>query len=176
MKKIILFLSGLFILTNSFSQNTKRVMLFLAPEVSPTLSDRTKANNLTGIGLGFQLTVNTKTKFSPTINITDDFAFLDDKVFRTNSDGTEMLSLENVLKLFVGTNFNFTEAFYISLLAGPSFINGETLAGIKPSIGFYLPKTKRLTATVGYTTIFNRNSGQKENYTSLNFSIGLRLN
>ena len=175
MQKVISFLLGLFILTNSFGQTKKKVMIFLEPEFSKTIMDRTKQNNLWGIGIGLQTIFTNKTKFSPTFNIIDDFIFLDDKVFRTNSDGSEMKSIQNVLKIFVGTNFNPTENFYLSFSVGPSFINGQTLLGINPSIGFFFPKTKRWTSRLSYTNIFNRNSGQNENYSSVCFSVGLRV-
>ncbi len=175
MKKVTTLILACFIFTTTFGQVKRHIMIIVEPEFSQTLSDRTKSNNLYGLGLGLQAVLLTKSKFSPLLNITDDFIFLDDKVFRTNPDGSAQKSIQNVLKVFVGTNFNPTERIYLAMAAGPSFINGQTLLGIKPSIGFYFPETKRWTIKISYINILNRNSGKKENYSSLNFSIGLRL-
>jgi len=150
-------------------------MIFAEPEYSQTLKDRTKENNSSAFGVGVQAVLVNQSKFSPILNISDDFVFINDKVLRTNHDGSKMETIENVLKVFVGANFNPTESFYISMAGGPSFINGETLLGIKPSIGFYFPKTKKWTAKISYINIFNRDSGEKEDYGSLNFSIGFRI-
>lgn len=176
MKKLIIYVFTLLLCMNLFAQKEKKTLLFIQPSFSQTLADRTKGNNIYGIGLGLQWTIQTKTKFSPTMNVTDNFIFLDDKVYRTNSNGTQMKSIQNVFKLFIGTNYDLTKHLYLSFLAGPGFINEEILLGISPSLGFYISKTKRFTTNISYTNILNRNSGEKENYISLNFSTGLRIN
>lgn len=162
-------------LIQAVGQTPKKVMIFFEPQFSQTLKDRTKENNLWGLGFGLEAIFKTKTKFSALLNLSDDFIFLDDKVYRTNIDGSESKSIQNVFNFFIGTSFNPYGNLYISVVGGPSFINGQTLLGIKPSIGLYFPKTKRWTGKVSYTNIFNRDSGEKENYSSLIFSLGVRL-
>ena len=56
--------------------------------------------------------------------------------------GEELQSVEGVINLFAGSIFTSNEKSFISLMAGPSFINGNTLFGIKPSFGFYFSKSQ----------------------------------
>ena len=64
---------------------------------------------------------------------------------------------------------------YLSVVAGPSFISGQTLLGIKPSFGFYFTKTQRWTGKVSYINVFNRTRIAKEDFGSLSLAIGLKL-
>ena len=153
----------------------KILMIFVEGEFSQTIKDRTKPNNIRGYGLGAEAILRTKTKFSPLVNFSSEFIFLDDKVYRTNADGSEMTSIGRVVNLQFGTNYTLYRNLYVAFVAGPSFINGQTLAGIKPSIGFYFPRSKKALVKISHMTIFNRNSGKKENYSSLLFSVGVRL-
>lgn len=67
-------------------------------------------------------------------------------------------ALPTFLKIFAGTDYNISEHFYVSFAAGTAFINGQTLAAIRPGIGFYLSDKKRFAARLGYSSIFNRDS------------------
>ena len=163
------------ILAPTLGQAQTKLSVYLDPEFSQTLKDRAKDNNLRGVGVGLEAFLKTKTHFSPLLNIIDDFVFLNDKVYRTNNNGTEIESIENVLNIFVGTSYAPIDNFYMSFSGGPSFINGQILIGVKPAIGFFISNSKRLKVKISYTNIFNRNSGEKQNYSSLSFAVGLKL-
>ena len=175
MKNLLTFLLCQIAITTSFGQTNRKLSTYLLPEVSKTLSDRTKWNNQYGLGLGIQTLWRANLTFSPFVLLSDDFIFNDDKVFRTNNDGTVQTSVENVFKVIVGTNIKLIGGPHVSLDSGASPTNGQTLFTIKPGIGINLGKNSRGTLKVDYFEIFNRFSGERQNYTSLVFSLGIRL-
>lgn len=178
MRKLFILLFTCSILTQSFGQTQRKVSAFLQTQYNSTLYDYTKGNNPWGIGLGLQAFLNNKTKFKPTIELTGDIYFEDDKVLRSNPDGTfpeNGNDVRGMVNLFVGSSIHPTQNLYLSFLAGPSFISGQTLLGIKPSFGFYFSKNKKWTGKVSYINIFNRTKATKQDFSSLNLAIGLKL-
>lgn len=146
MQKFLTILCAFFILTQSFGQTPRKVSTFLLTQYNSTLYDYTKGNNLWGIGLGLQTFLNNKTKFKPTIELTGDIYLEDDKVLRLNPDGSfpqDDNSVRGMVNLFVGSSFHPTQNIYLSFLAGPSFISGQTLLGTKPSFGFYFSNNQK---------------------------------
>ena len=103
---------------------------------------------------------------------------MDNKVLKLNSDGSVPINYNDVrgmVNLFVGTSFKPTRNIYISFVAGPSFISGQTMLGIKPSLGFYFTKSQKWTGKISYINIFNRDKTTKEDFGSLSLAIGLQL-
>jgi hypothetical protein len=83
--------------------------------------------------------------------------------------------VRGMINLFLGSSFHPTQNVYLSFLAGPSFISGQTLLGIKPSIGFYFSKAQKWTGKVSYINIFNRTKITKDDFGSLSVAVGLKL-
>jgi hypothetical protein len=127
------------------------------------------------MGLGLQLLFNNNPKFKPTIELTADAYLEDDKVFRTNPDGTEIVDIDGVVNVFAGASFHFNRKIYMSFVAGPSLVNGQTSLGMKPSFGFYFSEDQRWTGKVSYINIFNRDKTTKEDLGSIGLSLGVRL-
>jgi hypothetical protein len=178
MRKFFIVLFTFFLLTQSFGQTQRKVSTFLQTQYNSTLYDYTKGNNPWGIGLGLQAFLNNKTKFKPTIELTGDIYLEDNKVLRLNPDGSipkNDNSVSGVVNLFAGSSFHPTQSVYFSFVAGPSFISGQTLLGIKPSVGFYFSKNHKWTVKVLYINIFNRTQATKEDFGSLSLAIGLKL-
>lgn len=178
MQKIIATFLFCFLLTQTFGQAQKKVAAYLLAQYNKTIYDRTIGNNPWGVGLGLQTFFNNNTKFKPTIEFTGDIYLEDDKVLRLNPDGTIPTNYNDVrgmVNLFVGTSFNPTPYIYLSLVGGPSFINGQTMLGIKPSFGFYFSKSQKWTVKISYINIFNRDKTTKESFGSLSLAVGLRL-
>ena len=178
MQKVIATFLLCFILTQTFGQTQRKVSTYLLTQYNNTLYDRTKGNNPWGVGLGLQTFFNNRTKFKPTIELTGDIYLEDDKVLRLNPDGTVPANYNDVrgmVNLFVGTSFNPSKNIYISFVAGPSFISGQTMLGIKPSFGFYFSKSQKWTGKVSYINIFNRDKTTKEDFGSLSLAVGLKL-
>ncbi len=159
----------------SFAQKQRKVSTYLSTQFNTTLYDVVKANNPWAVGLGLQAFLNTATKFKPTIEFTGDLYLENDKVARFDANGNNINSLEGMVNLFVGTSFNPTQRFYISVVGGPSFVGGQTKPGIKPTVGLYFPKSQRWVAKISYINIFNRDNTTKEDFGSLSFAIGLKL-
>ena len=164
-----------FIFTNIFAQAQRKVSTYLNVSYNQTLNDITIGNNPWGANIGLQTFINTKTVFKPTIELTGDLYLMDDKVYRMNADATPIETVEAMVNLFAGTSFNATQNIYISVVAGPSFIHGQTLFGLKPSIGFYFSKSKRGTGKISYINIFNRDMLTKQDFSSISLSLGFKL-
>ena len=162
----------------SFGQAQKKISIYVQAQYNHTLYDYPIGNNPWGAGLGVQAFLNTESKFKPTIELTGDAYLEDDKVFRSGPKGifTENGgSFGGMINLFAGTSFSPTKNMYLSFVAGPSFISGQTLLGIKPSIGFFFSKNQRWTSKVSYINVFNRTKIIKEDFGSLSIAIGLKL-
>lgn len=176
MQKTISTLLACLILLPSFGQVPKKVTACLLAQYNKTISDRTIGNNPWGAGLGLQVSLNNKSKFTPVIELTADIYLEDDKVLRINPDGTPILDdVGGMVNLFAGSSFKLAKAAYLSLVAGPSFISGQTLPGIKTSLGFYFSKKQKWTGKISYINIFNRDKKTKEDFSSLSLAVGLKL-
>ena len=135
MQKLITTLLLCLMLTRSFSQSQRKASIYLLTQYNNTLYDYTAGNNPWGIGLGLQTFFNNKTKFKPTIELTGDVYLVDDKVFRSNPDGSfpeDGNDVRGMINLFVGSSFHPDQSVYLSLVAGPSFISGQILLGLIP--------------------------------------------
>lgn len=175
MKKIITFFLLCFIFVPTFGQAQKKVTIYLTTQYNNTIHDVTLGNNPWGIGLGLQAFLNNKTKFKPTIELTSDIYLEDDKVFRMDTTGAELIDVGSMINLFVGSAFNPTKNIYISFVAGPGFIGSQALLGIKPSIGFFFSKSHKVTGKISYINIFNRGKIIKDDFRSLSIAFGVKL-
>ena len=173
MQKIIATFLLCFIFVFAFAQSTKKISTYLLTQFNTTLYDVTKGNNPWGIGLGLQTFLNTNTKFLPTVELTGDIYVADDKIFRVAVVGTDDVS--GMVNLLIGTSFNPTRNFYVSAVIGPSFISGQTLFAIKPSLGFYFSKSQRWTGKLSYINVFNRGNAIREDFGSLSLALGVKL-
>lgn len=176
MRKILVIFLCCFILARSFGQKQRKVSTYLLTQYNDTHYDYTIDNNPWGVGLGLQTFVNNKSKFKPTVELTGDIYLEDDKVLKLNPDGSVPQndnSVRSMVNLFVGSSFHPTHNIYLSFVAGPSFIAGQTLLGIKPSVGFYF--SKKWTGKVSYINVFNRTEVAKEDFGSLSLAIGFRI-
>ena len=174
MKKLITFLFC-FLLSHLFGQTQKKVSTYLFVQYNKTIYGATLGNNPSGIGLGLQTFFNNKTKFKPTIEITGDIYLENDKVYRTNPNGTPLNDVPSMVNVFIGSSFQPTQNFFLSFVVGPSFISGQTLFGIKPSIGLYFSKNQCWTGKLSYINIFNQDKVTKEGFGSISFGIGVKL-
>ena len=127
------------------------------------------------MGLGLQAFLNASSKVKPTIDFTADAYLEDDKVLRLNPDDTPMEDIGGMVNLFVGASFHPADKVYLSFVTGPSFINGQTLLGVKPSFGFYFSPTRKWTGKISYINIFNRDKITNEDFGSISLSAGVKL-
>ena len=172
-QKILITVIACFIFSRSFCQT--KVSTLLLAQYNTTMYDRTAGNNPWGVGLGLQTLLINKSKFTPTIELTADLYLENDKVYRMNADGSAINTVPGMINLFAGTSFHPVKNLYMSVVGGPSFINGQTLFGIKPSLGFYFSRSHRCTGKISYINIFKRDKTTKEDFGSLSFAVGIKL-
>ncbi len=175
MQKFIMTFLLCFILTTSFSQGQRNSSLYAQGQYNQTLSDVTRGNNPWGMGLGLQLFLANASRLKPAFDFTADADLMDDKLYRTYLDGTPTQTVEGMINLFAGASYQPVRIAYVSFVAGPSFVGGQTLFGVKPSIGFYFSAKKKLTGKISYINIFKREPRAKENFCSVSFSLGAKL-
>ncbi|MET0395130.1 MAG: hypothetical protein ABW019_18430, partial [Chitinophagaceae bacterium] len=168
-------LCACFLVLSSSAQTGRILSVYLQVQYTHTLSDRTPGNNPWAPGVGLQTFLNTGSRFKPVVECTADAYLYDDKVMRLTPDEEEIESIDGVVNLFAGASFHPDKLVYLSLSAGPSFINGRTLAGIKPSFGFYLSRKQRWIFKASYIHVFNREPLSKLDFSSASFALGCRL-
>lgn len=176
MRKFITTLFACFILTLTFGQTERKISSYLLTQFNKTIYDRTLGNNPWGVGLGLQTFFNNKTKFKPTIEITGDIYLEDNKLLSLTPDQKPIDDdLGSMVNVFLGSSYQFTPGTYLSLTAGPSFSNGRTLLGIKPSFGFYFSNKQRWTGKVSYINIFNREKLTNDDFGTVSLALGIKL-
>lgn len=111
MQKIISAIVFLFFLTQAFGQAQRKVTTYLLAQFSNTIYDRTLGNNPWGVVPGLQSLLNNKTKFKQTIELTADIYLEDDKVYRTNIDGTEIPDVGGMINLLLGHRISRIKIF-----------------------------------------------------------------
>ena len=173
MKKFLLTLSSCLLLVAAFAQKERRISTYASTQFNATLYDINARNNPWGIGLGLQSLVNNRMRFKPALEITGDVYLAGTKdLFLVEGRDVAVTGMVN---LFAGAQFKATERTYLSLLMGPSFVNGHACFGLKPAVGFYFSKNKRWTGKIAFINIFNREPSIDRDFGSLSLSVGLKL-
>jgi hypothetical protein len=175
MQKVLITILVCCVFTCSFGQKQKLVSTYLSTQYNTTLYDIAKENNPWAVGLGLQAFLNIIPKFKPTIELTGDLYLYDDKVLRTDAKGNIIYDMGAMVNLFAGASFNPVKRIYFSVVGGPSFLGGQTRLGIKPTVGFYFPRSQKWVAKISYINIFDRNKPTKEDFGSLSFAVGFKL-
>jgi hypothetical protein len=175
MHKLLTTLLLCFILTSTFGQKDRKTSLYFEGQYNQTLADVTKGNNPWGMGLGLQMFFRQKSTLKPTIEVTADAYFMNDKVYRTYLDGTPIGTVGGMINVFAGASIHPIHNAYLSFLAGPSFVGGQTLLGLKPSLGFYFSSNQKVTGKISYINVLEREARAKQNFTSISFALGVRL-
>jgi hypothetical protein len=153
----------------------KKIGGYLHIQYNQTIQDRTTGNNPWGAGAGFQLFFNTHDRIKPSLELTADGYLEDDKVLRLTPDNKPIEDIRSMINLLGGVSFLVSKCFYLSMMAGDGFINGKNHLTIKPSMGFYFVKQKKWTAKVSYIHVYNRDKATKEDFSSLSFSLGVKV-
>ena len=174
MKKVISTFFFSFLALFSFSQD-RLISVLLNTQYTGTIDDVTKGNNPWAIGSGVQGYLNNNSKFKPTVDITADIYLEDDKLMRYYSDGTVKKDLGGVVNVFAGAAYFLGNKSYFSFVMGPGFTEGQTNFGIKPSFGFYFSERKRWTGKISYINLFNRDKQSGQDFTSISFTLGVRI-
>jgi len=179
MLKNIIILLLCFIVMQTFGQTQRKVPTYLSVQYNKTMYDRTLGNNPWSAGVGLQAFLNTKTKFKPAIDFTADGSLEDDKLQRLTRDNKPVDDARGMINLFAGASFHPVQTLYFSFVGGPSFINGNTYLGIKPSVGFYFSKNQKVAGHIAYINVFNRAlnylATKKEDFGAVSFALGFKI-
>lgn len=175
MQKLLTTFLLCFILSNAFGQTERKTSMYLQGQYNQTISDVTKGNNPWGMGLGLQMFFRPKSTFKPTVELTADAYLMDDKVYRMYLDGTPIGTVGGMINAFAGASVHPIRNAYVSFLAGPSFVGGQTLLGLKPSFGFYFSSNQKVTGKISYINVLKREARAKQNFTSISFALGVKL-
>lgn len=173
-KLFVAFLLSMALLKANGQVKTK-APLYLIINYNKTLADITAGNNARSLGLGLQRFSKSHALIKPTVEVAADVYLMDDKLLRTWADGTPISTVGTMFTIFGGGYVNVDDYFYISVVGGPSFLGGQTLMGIKSSIGIHFDEEKQLTAKISYINILNREPRAKQNFTSLSFGLAIRI-
>lgn len=144
------------------------------------MRDYTAGNNPWGIGLGMQAFWDNASRWVPMAELTADIYLEDDKVLRSNPDGSfpdDGNDVPGMTNLFAGVACHLAPRFYISFTGGPSLINKHIFMGIKPSAGFFLSKNRKWMARASYINIFNRTKapGDDIDFSSVSLALAFKL-
>lgn len=175
MKKTTITLLLCFVIANCFSQLNNKISSYLLAQYIHTTHDVTIGNNPWGASLNATFLYKNKTKLFPVADLAAGTFLVDDKVARLDSSGTMIESIAFIGNAYIGIAFQPEKHVYVSFAAGPAFINGQALLGIKPSVGFYFSKKQRCTAAFSFATIYNRYKPASDDYNSVNIALGIRL-
>ena len=110
-----------FIIAFSTVKAQIKISSYLSVQYNKTIYDITYGNNPSGIGLGLETVLNTKTKFKPVIEITGDIYLENDNVFRMTTTGEEIESIGSMVDLFAGSAFNPNQKQFYFLGSWPQF-------------------------------------------------------
>lgn len=172
--KTLYFIVALLIAAITHGQNNRKISTFLSFQGNATLYDRTITNNVSGLGPGLSIIINTKIWIKPTIEINGDlFAGTKEQYLTAANENIDGKS--GVASIYIGPYFPLTEKLFLATTSGPSFYNGKTYVGIRPSIGFYPSKKKKWFAKGSFTNIFQHDHISNENFGYVSLALGLKL-
>jgi hypothetical protein len=151
MKTLFFFLTGLFLTFQLAGQPDHNISIFAKGEANYVLYDRAMGHDM-GFGTGIEMDVNLKSGFRLLLDFNCD-------IFPTNAllttiDGVEMEKKKTIPVIFAGAACPVFRNFYISIEAGPAFINSFVYPGIKPGIKYYLERKQRIGVVLSLTHVF----------------------
>lgn len=127
------------------------------------------------MGVGMMAFMKSKTSLSLAVELTADYNFMDDKVFRMYTDGTEIPAVTGTLNLFAGLVYRPIKRIALTCTGGPSFVSGVVCAGIKPSLLLYLSNNQKWMTRLAYVNIFNRDKRTGQDFGVVSVGLGVRL-
>jgi hypothetical protein len=166
-----------FFILSSFALNAQKKQVFtgyFSAGANIMAYDRFINYTHAGIGAGLQVYHNSKHKLKPQLDISGNL-FSSNKILFVFEDGQTTGPKQFILTTFAG--FVYTPLKYIELgiTAGPSFVEHNVHAGVKPSVGYYFGKKNIVKANVSLTHIFERDDFSKKNSGFISFGFAAKL-
>jgi hypothetical protein len=174
MKKLSILLLFLGLATFVQAQKEKRLSGYFSAGANIMAYDRFIEFTHAGAGAGLQLhyTINPKLKaqFDATVSL-----FSINKILFLFENGQTAGPKQFVFTTFAGLVYSPVKRTEAGISAGPSFVEDDVYAGIKPCIGYYFGKKERVKALASLTHIFEKNSISKKNTGFVSFGIAVKL-
>jgi hypothetical protein len=89
--------------------------------------------------------------------------------YRTDAANRPLPTVSGMVNLFVGSFVKLSDNIFFS------FVGGQTLLGIKPSMIAYLGQGQKVMARAAYIHVFNRGNTIKEDFNSLSIGFGFKI-
>lgn len=167
MLAVILFLSAA-------AQKKSPVSLHLAARVNIMTYDRLKRYVHAGAGTGVQLYYNNKKKVKPLFELNID-VFSTNKILLVFEDGSTGAPKSTVATVLAGVAFQPVKNFETGVVAGPSFVQGNVYAGVKPFIACYFGKRQTVKAFTSLTHVFERDRISKKNSGFISAGLAVKI-
>jgi hypothetical protein len=151
MRTLFLFLTCAFLSLQLSGQPEHKISVYAKMQGNYILYDQAMGN-AGGFGTGVEIDLNLQSGFRPFLDFNCDF--YPTNALATYVDGIEMEKKQTVPLIFAGISYPVFRNFYITLEAGPAFINSYVYPGIKPGINYYLDKKQRISVALSLTHIF----------------------
>lgn len=132
-------------------QSDHKISIFAKMEGNYILYDRAMGK-APGFGTGVKIDVNLESGLRLILDFNCDFFPTNDK--QVFIDGVELEKKKTVPSIFVGMFYPVFRNFYVSMEAGPTFINSGVYPGIKPGVSYYLDRKQRIAVEMSLTHIF----------------------
>ncbi len=161
--------------TNAQAQHARKLPIYLQTQYSKTLYDRTLRNNPSAIGFGLESFYQNKSKLKPTASISFNLRLAGDKALRFGADSMPIDAVETAFNIRIGESYFFSKRNYMAFAAGPSFINGKMLFGLKTSLGYFFSANQKWVVALSYGNIFDRYIPTKNDYGTIDLSFGLKI-
>ena len=156
------------------AQKSQPVSLHIAARANFMAYDRLKYYIHAGAGAGLQLYYNSKRKVKPLFEINADL-FSVNKILLVFPDGSTTAPKNAVVTALAGLAYKPVKNFETGIIAGPSFVEGRTYAGIKPFLGISLNRMQSIKATASLTHVFEHDHVSKRNSGFISLGIAAKL-
>jgi hypothetical protein len=151
MRTLFLLLTCLFINLELSGQPGHKISIYAKMQGDYVLYDQAMGN-AGGFGTGVEIDLNLQSGLRPFLDFNCDI--YPSNYLLTYVNGVEMEWKETVPSIFAGISCPVFRNFYLSLEAGPAFINSYVYPGIKPGIHYFLEKKQRISVVLSLTHIF----------------------
>lgn len=172
MRAFNLLLTSLLISLQLSGQSDHKISIYAKMEGNYILYDEAMGNS-PGFGTGVEIDVNLNSGLRMFLDLNCDFFPAND--LQTFVDGVELEKKKTVPTVFIGTSYPVFRNFYISLEAGPTFINSDVYLGIKPGISYFLDKKQRMGVALSLTHIFEADHSEDGSFGYVNFGLVFRI-
>jgi hypothetical protein len=151
MRTLLLLFTCSFLSLGLAAQTEHMISIYAKMQGDYVLYDQAM-DNAGGFGTGVEIDLNLHS--GPRLFLNFNCDIYPSNYLLTYVNGVEMEWKGTVPSIFAGISCPVFRNFYLSLEAGPAFINSYVYPGIKPGINYFLDKKQRISVVLSLTHIF----------------------